>query len=101
MAASTLRGTAPLTVNFSGVGSSDADGSVVAWAWNFGDGGSATGVTTSHSFATPGSYMVQLLVTDNSGLSAGSFVFTVTGVTRSGYAYQPASGTETRDAIAR
>jgi hypothetical protein len=74
IAASTLRGTAPLTVSLSGAGSSDADGSIVAYAWSFGDGSSASGVSTSHVYGTPGVYSAQLRVTDNSGLSASSSV---------------------------
>jgi PKD repeat protein len=74
LAASTLRGTAPLSVNFSGAGSSDPDGSLVAYDWTFGDGASASGVSTSHSYTQPGSYSAQLRVTDNSGLSASSSV---------------------------
>ena len=72
--ASTLRGTAPLTVSFSGAGSSDADGSIVGYAWTFGDTTSGSGVTSSHVYTTPGSYAVGLLVTDDSGLSATSSV---------------------------
>ena len=185
----TLRGTAPLAVAFSGSGSTDADGSIVAYAWRFGDASSGNGVALSHVYGTPGSYSAELRVTDNNGLSAasavtitvdapvvvlnmrvadiamglnlvrpgtarataavmvmdgagkpvagvavagnwsgltggsssattdsaglarfvsasapassGSFTFTVTGVARSGYTYQPLSNTETRDSIAR
>lgn len=76
--ASTTRGTAPLTVNFSGAGSSDPDGSIVSHAWAFGDGVSASGVTASHTYTTAGSYTATLQVTDNSGLSAStSTVITV------------------------
>jgi len=72
--ASSLRGTAPLTVNFSGASSSDPDGSIGAYAWRFGDGGSAPGVTTSHTYSIPGSYSAQLEVTDNGGMTATSSV---------------------------
>lgn len=72
--ASTLRGTAPLVVNFSGTGSTDPDGSLVAYDWTFGDGGTASGSTASHTYAAAGSYSAQLRVTDNSGLSATSSV---------------------------
>ncbi|HSQ71527.1 MAG TPA: PKD domain-containing protein, partial [Rubrivivax sp.] len=76
--ASSLRGTAPFAVDFSGADSSDADGSIVAHAWTFGDGGSATGDTASHTFVKPGNYVVQLRVTDDRGLSAtGSITVTV------------------------
>jgi PKD repeat protein len=71
---STLRGTAPLTVNFSAASSYDPDGSIVLRDWNFGDGLTASGATASHSYATPGTYSVQLKVTDNSGLSASTSV---------------------------
>ena len=72
--ASSLKGTAPLAVNFSGSGSTDADGSIAAHAWTFGDGGTATGATASRSYGTPGSYTVQLTVTDNAGLTAATSV---------------------------
>jgi len=43
-------GLSPLTVNFDGSGSYDSDGTIEAYSWNFGDGASETGVTTSHTF---------------------------------------------------
>ena len=74
VAASTVRGSAPLTVSFSGAGSSDPDGSITAYDWQFGDGASGSGVSVSHTYTTAGSYSAQLRVTDNSGLSASSAV---------------------------
>lgn len=74
ISASTLRGTAPLAVSFSGAGSSDPDGNLVAYDWQFGDGAAASGISASHSYTQPGSYSAQLRVTDNSGLSASSAV---------------------------
>ncbi len=71
---STVRGTAPLTVAYSGAGSTDSDGNVQAWAWTFSDGGSASGVSTSRTYNNPGSYNTVLQVTDNSGLTASSSV---------------------------
>jgi len=65
-------GLAPLNVAFNGSGSSDADGSIVSYAWNFGDGTTATGVTTNHSYATAGSFMARLTVTDNLGASSST-----------------------------
>jgi PKD repeat protein len=62
-------GTAPLSVAFSSAGSSDADGNIVAYEWNFGDGSAvATGPSASHVYAA-GSYSAQLRLTDNSGLT--------------------------------
>lgn len=60
---------APLYVGFDGSGSTDADGGIVTWDWDFGDGGSASGNPADHSFAAPGTYVVTLTVTDNDGLS--------------------------------
>lgn len=72
--ASTLRGTAPLSVSFSGAASSDADGALVAYEWSFNDAAVSAGVTAARSYATPGIYTAQLRVTDDSGLSASSSV---------------------------
>ncbi len=72
--ASTLRGTAPLAVAFSGAASSDPDGSLVAYDWTFGDAASASGATTSHTYGAPGSYSAVLRVTDDRGLSASTGV---------------------------
>ncbi len=54
-------------ITFDASASHDPDGTIVSYSWNFGDGMTATGVTTSHSYAIAGSYMVTLTVTDNSG----------------------------------
>jgi subtilisin family serine protease len=59
-----------LSCAFNGTGSTDSDGSVVSWAWNFGDGGTATGATASHSYAAGGTYTVTLTVTDDDGASS-------------------------------
>lgn len=55
------------TVSFDGTGSTDADGSIVSYEWNFGDGTTATGPTPSHAYASPGTYSVSLTVTDDGG----------------------------------
>ncbi len=56
-----------LTVGVDGSASSDPDGSVVAWAWTFGDGTSAAGATANHAYGSGGSYAVTLTVTDDKG----------------------------------
>jgi len=56
-----------LSCNFSGTGSNDSDGSVVAYAWDFGDGNNGSFATTSHTYTAYGAYTVGLVVTDNGG----------------------------------
>ncbi len=67
-------GVAPLAVSFNGSASSDPDGSIASYAWTFGDGSTASGATTAHTYATAGSYSAKLTVTDNSGASASQSV---------------------------
>ncbi len=74
-------GDAPLTVTFDGSGSTD-DGSIVDYAWEFGDGNNANGVTTSHTYANAGVYTARLIVTDDEGKTG--FVTTTISVTQSG-----------------
>ncbi len=62
-------GPGPLLVKLSGAGSGDADGEVIAYDWDFGDGEQATGVTVEHSFVSLGNYAVRLTVTDDDGAS--------------------------------
>jgi uncharacterized protein len=61
-----------LHVEFDGTSSSDQDGQVVAWSWDFGDGGTATGAQVVHDFATAGTYSVTLTVTDDSSLTGST-----------------------------
>jgi PKD repeat protein len=56
-----------LVCSFDGTGSTDPDGSVVSYAWDFGDGGTSTSSTPSHTFGAGGTYAVALTVTDNQG----------------------------------
>ncbi len=60
-------GEAPLAVAFDGSGSSDADGTIVDWSWDFGDGSTASGPTAAHTYTAPGTYNATLAVTDNEG----------------------------------
>ncbi|MCK4581620.1 MAG: PKD domain-containing protein, partial [Dehalococcoidia bacterium] len=50
--------------------STDADGTVTGWDWDFGDGGTSTDKNPTHKYTTVGIYMVALTVTDNNGASS-------------------------------
>ncbi|QSA96099.1 PKD domain-containing protein [Methylococcus sp. EFPC2] len=67
--ATPISGYAPLNVGFSSNGSSDADGSIVSYFWNFGDSTSSAEVNPLHTYATPGTYNPVLTVTDSQGLT--------------------------------
>lgn len=56
-----------LACTFNGTGSSDFDGSVASYEWDFGDGNTGTGATPGHTFAASGAYTVTLTVRDNDG----------------------------------
>ena len=58
-----------LVVGFDGSGSTDSDGTIASYAWDFGDGGTATTAKPSHTYATANTYTVKLMVTDNGGLT--------------------------------
>ncbi len=57
-----------LTANFTDT-STDSDGTIVSWSWDFGDGNTSTQQNPSHTYAAAGTYSVILTVTDNSGAS--------------------------------
>jgi PKD repeat protein len=56
-----------LAASFNGTTSTDVDGTIASYAWNYGDSATGTGVTSSHSYAAAGTYTVSLTVTDNLG----------------------------------
>jgi peroxiredoxin len=67
-------GVAPLAVFFDASESSDSDGAIASYEWEFGDGTSSRdseeGVTATHTFAASGMYSVTLTVTDDRGKTA-------------------------------
>lgn len=50
-------------------GSTDADGTIASWSWNFGDNSTSTVQHPTRTFAAAGTYNVTLTVTDNGGAS--------------------------------
>jgi serine protease AprX len=75
-AAATVPGKAKYgdTIGFDGRASTDSDGSVAAWLWDFGDGTAGTGAFATHVYtqSVPGRtlFVWKLTVTDNSGRSS-------------------------------
>jgi dipeptidyl aminopeptidase/acylaminoacyl peptidase len=55
-------------VKFDGGGSTDPDGTIVSYAWDFGDTHTGSGVSISHAYSAAGTYTMTLTVTDNDGL---------------------------------
>jgi hypothetical protein len=54
-----------LTVTVDATLSNDPDGTIDSYAWDFGDGGTGTGVNTTHTYASWGTWWITLTVTDN------------------------------------
>ncbi|MEV0807535.1 ThuA domain-containing protein [Micromonospora sp. NPDC050200] len=60
-------GTAPVTVAFDGT-ATDAEGDTpLTYAWDFGDGGTATTLNATHTYTVPGTFTATLTVTDKRG----------------------------------
>jgi PKD repeat protein len=58
-----------LACAFDGTGSSDSDGSIASYDWDFGDGNLSTGRSPSHTYVSGDTYTVTLTVTDNEGVA--------------------------------
>jgi glucose/arabinose dehydrogenase len=68
LSAQPTNGAAPLTVDFDATGSTDPNGGALTYTWDFGDGQSATGPVTSHTYPA-GVHTARLTVTDPLGAS--------------------------------
>lgn len=56
------------SVTFSATGSTDPDGTITSYEWDFGDGTTASGATVTHVYSKGITYTVKLTVTDDDGL---------------------------------
>ena len=65
-------GDIPLVVSADASASSDGDGTIARFEWDFGDGVAATGAQVTHEYTTSGAFVLRLTVTDNDGASAST-----------------------------
>ena len=66
--ASSTSGTSPMTIDFTDLSS----GSPTSWSWLFGDGGSSSLQSPTHTFQNAGSYTISLVVSDGTDSSTES-----------------------------
>ncbi len=57
------------SITFSGAASTDSDGNITSYEWDFGNGDTASGETITYTYSDIGAYNVKLTVSDNDGLS--------------------------------
>ena len=70
VASFTVSPSSPVTgqaASFNGLGSYDVDGTISQYSWQFGDGTTGAGATTSHAYSSAGTYTARLTVTDDDG----------------------------------
>ncbi|MEX0616987.1 MAG: PQQ-dependent sugar dehydrogenase [Candidatus Woykebacteria bacterium] len=65
-------GNAPLTVSFSGLGSTDPNGLALTYSWDFGDGAVGTGLLANHTYNSNGIFQAILTVTNSNNVSNNS-----------------------------
>ncbi len=78
------------SATFDGSSSYDLDGVIVDYSWDFGDGGTGSGVVVSHSYTGFGNYTVVLTVTDSEDLNGTDTKVIQIGVSPSAvFTYSP------------
>jgi hypothetical protein len=70
LSTSALTGTAPFTVRFDASASTDPEGSLLSYAWDFGNGATDAGPKTQYTFQSAGTFTVQVTATDKLGASS-------------------------------
>lgn len=66
-------GNASLLVAFDASASSDTDGTIAQYSWDFGDGKTGSGIMPSHVYEAVGTYRAALTVTDDKGSPTTAF----------------------------
>lgn len=76
--ANPVAGIVPLDVSFDATASSDPDGQIVDYSWDFGDGGSASGEQANYQYTDVGAFTATLTVTDDQdGVSVSTKLISV------------------------
>ncbi|SFF86617.1 PKD domain-containing protein [Actinopolymorpha cephalotaxi] len=81
-----------LVCTFSGTSSSDADGTIAKYSWDFGDGATGDGPTVSHTFTDAGDHVVKLTVTDDKGATSTATYTATTTTVPTGVEFVGAAG---------
>jgi len=64
-------------ITFDGTGSTDPDGDILTYSWEFGDGATGTGLNPDHIYDSAGTYEVNLTVSDGSLTNTSSITATI------------------------
>jgi uncharacterized protein YkwD len=86
-------------VVFDGSASGDADGDIVNYSWDFGDGSTGDGAQATHQYADAGVYTVTLTVTDDEGETAEDTVVITVNAPGTPDSSWPADWTELENAV--
>ena len=90
-----------LACSFNGTASSDPDGTIASYAWDFGDGSTASTATAPHTYAVQGTYTVALTVTDDDGTPNTKTVnITVAPLASSHIAFRASAAAQANAAVA-
>jgi type 1 glutamine amidotransferase len=74
-------GAGPLTVAFDASDSTDPDGDRLTYAWTFGDGGTSTEASPTHTYQADGRYTAKVTATDPAGSLGNATVVVTVGNT--------------------
>lgn len=93
-----VAGPTPLVVQFASAGSFDPDGAPrpLSYAWDFGDGESATEADPTHTYTTPGKYVAVLVVSDGAAETSAAPIEIMAGNAPVVTLLAPAEGTTYR-----
>src|SRR5205814_2140884 len=90
--------TAPVTVQFTGSGSTDPDGDQLSYSWDFGDGSApSTKANPKHTYDNHGLYRAQLTVNDGRGRTSTDQVTITVGNPPTATIEAPAQGDHYQD----